>query len=153
VSVVALVEWNLSEACDSFSLTSSELSVCLGLKFPFFITCIPFKNHHMGPSGISVKQGLIKYKKECHNRWLNKKAAKKYENFTMLLTYKIHLMQCLQQACALFLCDSVANHQILVLYSCLPPFAPPSNTSQHKRMKTTTKNCLFKFWCTCFQLI
>jgi hypothetical protein len=29
----------------------------------------------------------------------------------MLLTHKAHLMQCLQQAYAVFLCDSVVNHQ------------------------------------------
>jgi hypothetical protein len=45
----------------------------------------------------------------------------------MLLTYKIHLMQRLQQACAIFLLDNVTNHQMLVPQSCLPPFAPPSN--------------------------
>jgi hypothetical protein len=64
----------------------------------------------------------------------------------MLLTYKIHLLQRLQQLCAVFVYDSVDDHQMLVPHSCLSPFAPPSNISYHKRMKTTTKNYLFKFW-------
>jgi hypothetical protein len=58
----------------------------------------------------------------------------------MLVTCKIHLMQRLKQAYAVFLRDSVANHQMPVPNSCLSPFAPPSNTSSHNRIKTTTKN-------------
>jgi hypothetical protein len=71
----------------------------------------------------------------------------------MLLAYEIRLMQRLQQACVVFLCDSVANYQIPVPYSCMSPFAPPSNQSYHKGMKTTTMNYLFRFWRTYFQLI
>jgi hypothetical protein len=38
----------------------------------------------------------------------------------MFLTYKIHLMQRLQQTCAVFLHDSVANRQMQVpIHSCL----------------------------------
>jgi hypothetical protein len=71
----------------------------------------------------------------------------------MFLTYKIDLMQRLQQACALFLHDSVTNPQMPIPHSCLPPLAGPANTSYHKRMKMTTMNYLFKFWQTSIQFI
>jgi hypothetical protein len=51
----------------------------------------------------------------------------------MLLTYKIDLMQRLQQACALFLHDSIANHQIPMPHSCLPPFTAPSKLPQKNK--------------------
>jgi hypothetical protein len=68
----------------------------------------------------------------------------------MLLTYKIHLMQRLQQAYAVFLRDSVTNHQMPFPLSCLLPFTSPSNTSYHKRVKKATMNYLLQFWRTCF---
>jgi hypothetical protein len=53
------------------------------------------------------------------------KIAKRYENFTVLLTYKIHHMQRLQQAGVIFLRNSVANYQMLVpLHACLHSLHP-----------------------------
>jgi hypothetical protein len=48
----------------------------------------------------------------------------------MLLTYKIDLMQRLQQAREIFFRDNVANQQMPVHHSCLRPFAPPSKLPQ-----------------------
>jgi hypothetical protein len=44
----------------------------------------------------------------------------------MLPTYKFDLIQCLQQACAVFFCDIVAKYQIPALHSCLSSFAATS---------------------------
>jgi hypothetical protein len=53
----------------------------------------------------------------------------------MPLHYKLQLMQRLQQACAVFLGENVANRQRPAPRSIVPPFAPPSNISYHLSQK------------------
>jgi hypothetical protein len=56
----------------------------------------------------------------------------------MLLTYEIDFMHCLQGACALYLHDSVADHQMQFPHSCLPPLTAPSYISYHKGINELT---------------
>jgi hypothetical protein len=63
----------------------------------------------------------------------------------MHLSYKIQLMQRLQQAYAVFLRNSVTSHQMPVPRLCLPPFTPPSNASYHKTLKRLQWTIYFNF--------
>jgi hypothetical protein len=94
-----------------------------------------FQNHHMGPADISVKH-KGQYKKD----WDNKKNRKKIWKLKCLCPTKKDLMQCLQDACAVFIYDSVAKQQMLVpAPSCLPPFVPPP-------IQVTTKERKVLWW-------
>jgi hypothetical protein len=81
----------------------------------------------------------------------DRKKKKIYENFAMLPTCKFNVIQRLKQACEVVLCDRVGNHKIHVPHSNMSSFAAPSYTSYHKRLKMSTMNYLFQFWCICFQ--
>jgi hypothetical protein len=130
VPFVAVVQWNLSEASDSSSLTSSGFIRMSRTDVPLvYLTSSHQKSPHGTIRHFLNTQPLI----TCKN------------NYVILITKRENLKEIWKRlsasnlqnspyACAVFLHDSVANHQIPVPHSCLPAFAPPSNTSYHKRM-------------------